>query len=196
MLVGYACCSVILARFEPRRYAGSRLDLGMDPDSGASSVLDVAVRVHGGGLLQMRAAAADTVRDLCRAVADALQPVATDVLLSWNCARMSSHDGRRLQQVGMVDRSVIECALGMCGGMQGAVESEPAGARRGTNEQVRLCLSKAQSMNSKMQRMKALAEQTMLSLDVPRPIVSDAAAAMASSGRAASALPYQVTKVT
>ena len=185
---------VMLARLQPRRHANGLLNSGRA--SGASSTLFVAVRVHGAGWLHMRAAAGDSVGALCRAVADALRPVAADVTLSWNCSGLSSHDGRGLRQVGLVDGSVIECALGLRGGMQGADESEPAGGRRRTQEQIRQCLAKAQSMSLKMQHMKALAEQTMLSLDVPRPIASDAAAEMASSGRTTAALPGPAMKVT
>ena len=167
---------VMFARLEPRRHAGGRPDV--DPASGASGALVVAVRLNGGGcMLRMSVAAAATVRELCRAVAQALGPVAEDVALSWNCARLAANDGRALRQVGMVDGSVVEGAFGMRGGMQGAAES--AGASRGRNEQVRQWISKVQSIQS-------LVEQAMTS--IPGPIASGAAAAMESSGRAASAL--------
>ena len=183
----------IFARLESRRHAGGRPDV--DPASGASGALVVAVRLNGGGcMLRMSVAAAATVRELCGAVARALGPVAEDVALSWNCARLAANDGRALRQVGMVDGSVVEGAFGMRGGMQGAAES--AGARRRTNDQVRECIAKAQSMNAKMESMKTLVEQTMLCLSVPGPIASGAAAAMESSGRAASALRGPETQVT
>ena len=187
--VGCAPCIMIFARFKPCRHGDGGLDL--DPACGGSSALHVAVRLNGGCLLQIKAAGA--VRELYCTVANALRTVVMDMILSFNCSRLSSNDIRELRLVGMGDGSVIECAFGMRGGMQGAAETGSAVIRRGANEQVRQCLYKVQNMNSKLQNMKPLLDQAMLS--IPRPIASDAGA-VESSWLAAAALQDQETKVT
>jgi hypothetical protein len=181
-------CCVILVRCEPRRsllHAGGVYGgLVPDPALGASSTVLIALRLNESCTVQTRVGAAQKIQDLYSTVTDALQLVAMDVILSWNCSLLSSNDGRGLLQIGIVDGSVIECALAMRGGMHGTAASAPA--RRRTNEQIRQCMSKVESL-------KKLVDQAMSS--IPKPIASGAAL-IESNGRTESSLQGTETKVT
>ena len=138
----------------------------MDSDSAAGTIgaLLVIVRLSAGCFLQMPVAAGQRVRELHQAVAYALRPVATDVILSLNRSLLSPNDGRGLQEVAIVNGSVIECAVALRGGMQAT--AEPAAARRRANEQVRQCIAKVQGMQT-------LVERTILGIQ--KPMANDAA---------------------
>jgi hypothetical protein len=141
----------VLARCRSRRDLG--LDGGLDSDSAAGTLgaLLVIVRLSAGCFLEIRLAAGQRIRELYRTVADALEPVATDFMLSLNRSLLSPNDGTRLRQAGIVYGSVVECSVPMRGGMQATAEA--AAARHRANEQVRQCITKVQSMQTLVERV-------------------------------------------
>jgi hypothetical protein len=186
-------CCVILPRCEPCRsllHAGG-VDCCLDSDPafgpagfGASSTVLISLRLNGGCTIQIRAGAAQKIENFYRTVTDKLRSVAMDAILAWNCSLLSSNDGRGLRQIGIVDGSVIECALTMRGGMQGTAALAPA--KRGANKQIRQCISKVESL-------KTLVDQAMSS--IPK-LIASGSALMESNGRAESSLRGTKTKVT
>ena len=143
----------VLARCRSRRDLG--LDGGLDSDSaraaGTLGALLVIVRLSAGCFLEIRLAAGQRIRELYRTVADALEPVATDFMLSLNRSLLSPNDGTGLRQAGIVYGSVVECSVPMRGGMQATAEA--AAARHRANEQVRQCITKVQSMQTLVERV-------------------------------------------
>ncbi len=124
---------------------GRRMDF--NSSFGASSVYTIAIRlnVSCSSLLQIQVVATQPVGVLHSAVADALQPVGEDVILSWGCSLLSPSDDRKLHQIGISEGAVIECAIAVRGGMQGS-----AGMARSSkvNEQLKQCLSMVQRIQA------------------------------------------------
>ena len=162
------CCSVIFTRREPRRdlqHAGC-LDSDSTAAFGTSRIVLITVRLNGGCFLRISVAAAIKIRELYSTITSELSLIAKNAMLSWNCSLLSSSDDRGLLQVGIVDGSVIECALAMRGGMQPEGAAKTAAVRSRANGQVRKCISKVQSL-------KSLVDRTIFS--IPQRIASDAA---------------------
>jgi hypothetical protein len=162
---------VLITRCEPCRdlqhTSSLKLDgyLDLDPFVGSSSTFLIAVRLNTSCLIQINVATTQRIGELLRTITDKLRLACMDTILSWNSSLLASNDDRGLLQVGIVHGSVIECALAMRGGMQGTAES--ADGRRRTNEQVRQCISKVQSM-------KSFVDQAIS--NITQPIVSESAA--------------------
>jgi hypothetical protein len=125
---------------------------------GANSAFLVTVRLHASCSLQISVAGIQTIQELHGIVKDELGPIGVDAILSWNCSPLSPSDGRGLGHVGIHHGSVIECALAIRGGMQGAAES--TAARISAHEKVRQC-------KSKVDGLKKLVDRVMHSIPLP-----------------------------